>query len=231
MPFVMLKRQGSMTQALIVAPHNRKGPFMSILIVDDFEEQRELLAATLEEAGYRSLLFADSAQAALRHLGLESSSGPGEHIDVILMDLHMPDMDGLEACRRIRSDERLEYLPLIVVTAKTEASDIKAAYTAGATDYIRKPVIPVELVARVSMAMSLKEEFDNRAERERALAERAQQLGETVDELKALRGSLCVCSKCKRVKANAGLWQRLEDFLEEKLNANITSAVCNRCNP
>jgi len=203
---------------------------MSILIVDDFEEQRQLLATTLEEAGYRSLLFADSAQVALTQLGLESVSGPSEHIDVILMDLHMPDMDGLEACRRIRSDERLEHLPLIVVTAKTEASDIKAAYNAGATDYIRKPVIPVELVARVSMAMSLKEEFDNRAEREWDLTQRAQQLGDSVDELKRLRGSICICPKCKRVKSNVGLWQRLEDFLEEKLNANITSAVCNRCN-
>lgn len=202
---------------------------MSILIVDDFEEERQLLAVTLEKAGYRSLVFAESAEAALVQLGVGSSKAPMERIDIVLMDLHMPDMDGLEACRRIRSDERLEHMPVIVVTGKTESSDIKAAYNAGATDYIRKPVIPVELVARVSMAMSLREEFDNRAERERDLAERTQQLGKTVEELRLLGGNICLCPKCKRVKTITGLWQRLEDFLEEKLRARITSAVCNRC--
>ena len=204
---------------------------MSILIVDDFEEQRQLLAATLENAGYRSVLFAESAEAALARLGVGSSRAPVERIDIVLMDLHMPDMDGLEACRRIRSDERLEHMPVIVVTGKTESSDIKAAYNAGATDYIRKPVIPAELVARVSMAMSLREEFDNRTERERDLAERARQLGITVEELTAPAGHICLCPKCKRVKTVAGLWQRLEDFLEDKLRARITSVVCTRCSP
>ena len=193
---------------------------MRILIVDDFEDQRELLAMTLKEAGYRSLVFADSAQEALRQLGVGGGT-PENRIDIVLMDLLMPDMDGLEACRRIREEEQLQHLPVIVVTGKTEASDLTAAYTAGATDYIRKPVIPAELVARVSMAMSLKEEFDTRAERER-------ELDKTVQELKALRGSICLCAKCKRVKS-AGIWQRLEDFLEEKLNAKLTTGVCNRC--
>ena len=193
---------------------------MRILIVDDFEDQRELLATTLKEAGYRSLVFADSAQEALRQLGIGGDT-PENRIDIVLMDLLMPDMDGLEACRRIREQEQLQHLPVIVVTGKTEASDLTAAYTAGATDYIRKPIIPAELVARVSMAMSLKEEFDARAERER-------ELDKTVQELKALRGSICLCAKCKRVKS-AGIWQRLEDFLEEKLNAKLTTGVCNRC--
>jgi len=200
---------------------------MRILIVDDVEEQRELLAMTLELAGYRSIAFADSAKEALKQLGVGGGT-PENQIDIVLMDLLMPDMNGLEACRRIREEEQLQHLPVIVVTGKTEASDLTAAYTAGATDYIRKPVIPAELIARVSMAMSLKEEFDNRAERERDLAEQAKQLDKTIQELKALRGSICLCAKCKRVKS-AGIWQRLEDFLEEKLNAKITTGVCNRC--
>ena len=202
---------------------------MSILIVDDFEEQRDLLAATLTQAGYRSLMFAASASDALRQLGLGAPTAPPGRVDILLMDLHMPDMDGLEACRRIRSEERFEHLPVIVVTAKTDPDDIKAAYNAGATDYIRKPVIPAELVARVSMAMSLKEEWDNRVEREHELAEEAQRLGKAVQELKTLRGSICICAKCKRVKISEGFWQRLEDFLEEKLNAKITNGACNRC--
>ena len=202
---------------------------MSILIVDDFEEQRDLLAATLQAAGYRSLLFAASAAEALQYLGIGADGRSSERVDVVLMDLLMPDMDGLEACRRIRSEERLEHLPVIVVTAKTDGSDLTAAYTAGATDYIRKPVIPAELVARVSMAMTLKEEYDNREERERELDAKTKELGRTVQELKTLRGTLCLCAKCKRVRTSGGLWLRLEDYLEEKLNAKITSGVCTRC--
>ncbi|MCE9535152.1 MAG: response regulator [Nitrospirae bacterium] len=202
---------------------------MSILIVDDFEEQRDMLAATLQAAGYRSLLFAASAAEALQRLGIGADGRSSDRVDVVLMDLLMPDMDWLEACRRIRSEERLEHLPVIVVTAQTDGSDLTAAYTAGATDYIRKPVIPAELVARVSMAMTLKEEYDNREERERELDAKTKELGRTVHELKTLRGTLCLCAKCKRVKTAGGLWQRVEDYLEEKLNAKITSGVCTRC--
>lgn len=202
---------------------------MSILIVDDSEEQRELLAMTLKAAGYRSLLFAESAEDALIRLGIGVDSLPSGRIEVVLMDFLMPGIDGLEACRRIRSEERLKHLPVIVVTAKTEPPDILDAYTAGATDYIRKPVIPMELVARVSMAMTMREEYDNQKEHERELEGKTNELTRTMDELKTLRGTLCLCAKCKRVRTASGVWQRIEDYLEEKFSAKITSAVCNRC--
>ena len=202
---------------------------MSILIVDDSEEQRELLAMILKTAGYRSLLFAESAEEALKRLGIGADPHPSERIEVVLMDFLMPGMDGLEACRRIRSEERLKHLPVIVVTAKTEPPDLMDAYTAGATDYIRKPVLSMELVARVSMAMTMKEEYDNQEEHERELEAKTKELTRTVDELKTLRGTLCLCTKCKRVRTTSGVWQRIEDYLEEKLNAKITSGVCNRC--
>ena len=76
---------------------------MSILIVDDFEEQRELLGLTLKQAGYRSLVFADSAKDALKRLGIGGSAS-GDRIDVVLMDLHMPVMDGGEATKTIRRE-------------------------------------------------------------------------------------------------------------------------------
>jgi len=145
------------------------------------------------------------------------------------MDLVMPGMDGLEACRRLRSEERLKHLPVIVVTAKTDAPDLMDAYTAGASDYIRKPVIPVELVARVSTAMGVREEYDTLEERACELDVKTQELTRTVNELKTLRGTFCLCAKCKRVRMASGGWQRIEDYLEENLHAKITSGVSNRC--
>jgi len=202
---------------------------MSILIVDDSEEQRELLAVILKTAGYRSLLLVESAEEALKCLGIGADSLPSGRIEVVLMDLVMPGMDGLEACRRLRSEERLKHLPVIVVTAKTDAPDLMDAYTAGASDYIRKPVIPVELVARVSTAMGMREEYDTLEERACELDDKTQELTRTVNELKTLRGTFCLCAKCKRVRMASGGWQRIEDYLEENLHAKITSGVCNRC--
>jgi sigma-B regulation protein RsbU (phosphoserine phosphatase) len=202
---------------------------MSILIVDDSEEQQELLADTLRTAGYRAIRFADSAAGALQALGVGGPASPAAPVDIVLMDVRMPGMDGLAACRRIREDGRYDHLPIIVVTATSEGADITAAYTAGATDYIRKPVVPAELVARVSMAMTLKEEFAARTEREHDLAAQAHELGKKVHELKALRGTLSVCTKCKRVKTASGYWQRMEDYLEAALNATISSGICTKC--
>ena len=128
---------------------------MSILIVDDFEEQRELLAATLKQAGYRSLMFADSAKSALQQLGIGSPATPSAHVDIILMDLHMPDMDGLEACRLIRSDERLEHLPVIVVTAKAQSIDkVLGLHIAKVDDYIAKPFSPQDLMNSVEKVLN-----------------------------------------------------------------------------
>jgi CheY-like chemotaxis protein len=107
---------------------------------------------------------------------------------VILMDLMMSNIDGLEASRQIRSFERTEHTPIIVVTAKTDAADLRAAYTAGATDFLRKPIVPVELVARVSTAMSLKQELDARILREQELLTKTEELERANRELKSLRG-------------------------------------------
>lgn len=77
-------------------------------------------------------------------------------IDLILMDVLMPEMDGVEACRQIKSRPHLCDIPIIMVTAKTDLSNLQAAFAAGANDYITKPVNSMELLARASSALALK---------------------------------------------------------------------------
>ncbi|HZD12160.1 MAG TPA: response regulator, partial [Candidatus Binatus sp.] len=111
---------------------------MTILIVDDSRDEQELLSTRLRAAGYRSLMVADSAEAAFGMLGLDRAGQRTEEIDLILMDIMLPGVDGLEACRRIKATEWLQDIPIIVITVKTDEQDLLTAFAAGAMDYIRK---------------------------------------------------------------------------------------------
>jgi two-component system, chemotaxis family, response regulator WspR len=133
---------------------------MAILIVDDSPDIHSLLAATLETAGYNDLVFASSGEEALSVLGVEPE-GVARRIDLVLMDLLMPGMGGLEATRRIRV--RLgERVPVMMVTADTDPHALANAFHAGVADYVRKPVEPIELVARVNAAMARKRANERR---------------------------------------------------------------------
>jgi CheY-like chemotaxis protein len=168
---------------------------MSILIVDDSPDEVHLLSSLLEKAGYRSLLTANSAEEAFRTLGIDGSESSPAAVDLVLMDLVMPQTDGLEACRRIRAHPQLHDLPIIVITVKSDPADLCDAFTAGVTDFIRKPVNEVELVARVSAALTLREERECRKEREQQLIGRTEELERALQEAKVLRGLIPVCNR------------------------------------
>lgn len=112
---------------------------------------------------------------------LEERASPGGEpgVDLILMDIVMPRMDGIEATMRLKADERLRDIPVIMVTVRDEAASLERALEAGAIDYISKPVNRLELCARVRSVLRLKEETDRRKAREReleALTEKLEQL-------------------------------------------------------
>jgi two-component system, cell cycle response regulator len=80
--------------------------------------------------------------------------------DIILLDIMMPGLDGYDVCRLLKKDFDCKNIPVIMVTAKTEGSDIKKALELGAFDYIKKPVDEVEVIARIQSALRYKENFD-----------------------------------------------------------------------
>jgi len=146
---------------------------MKLLIVDDSSSQRMLLTSLLKVAGYTDLVTAESALAAFEHLGIEahSQSLSATNIDLIMMDIDMAEMNGIEACQHIKEVESLKDIPIIMVTGRTYAEDLEAAFAAGAIDYITKPPNKVELLARVRSVLKLKSEMDQRKARERELVE------------------------------------------------------------
>ncbi len=159
---------------------------MKILIVDDSPDSQLLIKAFLKPAGYTELLTAESACDAFKQLGMNNPSSVATEIDLILMDITMPEIDGIEACRLIKSFEYLRDVPIIMVTAVAQVKDLQKAFGAGAIDYIIKPPNKVELVARVSSALRLKHETDSRKAREDELLRVKQQLEEANRELQRL---------------------------------------------
>jgi phosphoserine phosphatase RsbU/P len=142
---------------------------MRILVVDDQEDSRDLTEGALLSAGYIDIVTAESGWTALKILDVGRASDEAPPVDLMLLDIVMPEMDGVEACARIRNDERYADLPIIMVTSLDDMNSLANAFVAGATDYITKPVNRVELVARVRSALRLKQELDRRLAREREL--------------------------------------------------------------
>ena len=149
---------------------------MSILLVDDSEDSRNLTKTFLKGAGYGEMVCCASAGEALDFLGLSGAILPNKDVELILMDIMMPVMDGIELTKIIKKNEAFSDLPVIILTARDTVEDLQLAFAAGAMDYIKKPFNKYELIVRIRSALRLKHETDMRKAREKELTEALHQL-------------------------------------------------------
>ncbi len=112
-----------------------------VLLVDDSNTVLMMEQMILKSTGLQIVVAHDGEEAVEKALA--------ESPDVIIMDIMMPKMTGLEACRRLRSQDATRSLPIILVTTKGQGQDIEAGYASGCTDYLTKPIDAVELVAKI----------------------------------------------------------------------------------
>ena len=134
----------------VVTRHMRERvqPKARVLCVDDNQLNREVITATLSDAGFH-VAIAENGRGAMETIEREA-------IDVVLLDLVMPEQDGNETLRLIRADPRYEFLPIIVLTSNRNAAQRQQAIVAGADDFINYPLNRLELVTRIQSLLRIK---------------------------------------------------------------------------
>ena len=213
---------------------------MNVLVVDDSAKERTLLQHLLTKGGYRKVSVAQSAGEALEKMRQDP---PSIKADVVLMDILMPEMDGIEACRAIKAEKRFKDIPVIMVTGLYDKENLESAFAVGATDYIVKPVKKWDLISRVQSAIRLKKEMEKRKERERELKkeirkrerlkkkqeELIRELKESMDKVKTLSGLLPICASCKKIRDDNGYWTQIENYIRDHSEAEFTHGFCPAC--
>jgi signal transduction histidine kinase len=127
-------------------------PRSSVLVVDDVTKNLQVVGSMLRNAGY-AVTAATTGPEALEGVRMRAP-------DLILLDLMMPGMDGIEVCRKLKSDTQTDQIPVIFVTASNEMEHLVKGFEVGAVDYVTKPFNPPELLARVRTHVELKQARD-----------------------------------------------------------------------
>lgn len=124
-----------------------------IAIVDDEEDIVELVSTHIEKAGYKTVKFYNGFD----FLNFLNKAQP----ELVILDLMLPDIDGIEICKKIKNNEKFSNIKVIMLTARSDESDRIVGLELGADDYVIKPFSPKELVARVKAVLRRNKEKDN----------------------------------------------------------------------
>lgn len=151
-----------------------------ILLVEDNKGQAQIITAFLIKQGYDVISVEDGASA------LKEATHPG--IDIILLDLILPDMDGNSVCRWLKEEPSTQDIPVIMLTTKGDVSDKVSGLNAGADDYLAKPFDNNELNARVAIRLKVKARQDDLKNKNVELGEQLSQMKDlaTIDPLTVL---------------------------------------------
>ena len=188
-------------------------PKKKLLVVDDVPENL-IIAYKILRKEYE-VIGANSGKDALQAISVNRP-------DLILLDVMMPDLDGLEVCRTLKKDERYRDIPVIFVTALSDESDESRGFEAGAVDYITKPFQPGILCRRVAVHLELT------AQKE-ALARKNRELQQALAKVKELSGLLPICMTCKKIRDDKGYWNQIETYIRDRSEAEFTHGICPEC--
>jgi PleD family two-component response regulator len=188
---------------------------MKVLIAEDDAISCRLLEARLSKWGYEVVKTVNGLEAFQQ---LSPKNAPR----IAILDWMMPEMDGVEVCRKIRSMPAKEGIYIILLTAKTTKENIVEGLIAGADDYLMKPFHDEELRARLQTGVRI-------TKLQSDLAARVIQLEDALSKVKQLQGLLPICSYCKKIRDDGDYWRGVESYISQHTDAEFSHSVCPGC--
>jgi DNA-binding response OmpR family regulator len=188
---------------------------MKVLIAEDDAISRRLLEAHLQRAGHEVVCTSDGGEA-WRLLNVDGAPR------LAVLDWMMPVIDGVEVCRLLRSDHRLDYVYVVLLTARGQREDLVDAFEAGADDYLIKPFDPIELRSRLTVGVRI-------IELQESLKAKVTELESTRTHVHQLQGLLPICMHCRKVRDDEDTWHKLETYIEQHSEARLTHSLCSDC--
>ena len=193
---------------------------MKILIVDDDPVNIGVLANALK----------DSYEICTAQDGYDAISLIKEQLpDLVLLDVMMPELDGLEVCRLIRSEGTFADMPIIFVTAVDSLEGEVRGLELGAVDYITKPVNISLMKLRVRNQLELRRHRNIVNEQNLLLTRQKQELEATLGRVKRLEGLISICMSCKKIRGENNAWQQVERYVSEHTDAVFSHGLCPEC--
>ncbi len=188
---------------------------MRILIAEDDPISCCVLKTALRKWGHEVVVTVDGRTASEILLGPDAPP-------LAVLDWMMPEMDGLEVCRRIRATQTDRSVYLILLTAKGKKEDIVAGLQAGADDYLTKPFDHGELYARIRVG-------ERTLDIQTRLADRVKELEEAISRVKQLQSLLPICCYCKKVRDDNDYWCQVESYLSVHADVRFSHGICPGC--
>lgn len=186
-----------------------------ILVAEDDSVSRRLLEATLTKWGFQVTTAADG-KVALEALCKDDAPR------LAILDWMMPEIDGIEVCRRLRQHPHGASTHVIILTAKGTKEDVVQGLESGADDYLTKPFDRGELRARVRVGLRV-------LEMQQTLADRVRELEDALSKVKQLQRLVPICSYCKKIRDDTNYWQQVDQYMSAHTEARFTHGICPDC--
>jgi len=188
---------------------------MKILIAEDDIISSRVLETTLVKWGHEVVVTRNGAEA---WTVLQQPDAPL----LAILDWMMPNMAGIEVCRKVRELELSIPAYIILLTAKTAREDVITGLNAGADDYLTKPFNREELRARLQVGV-------RSADLQKKLAAHVEELESALAQVKLLQGILPICSYCRKIRDDKNYWQQVESYVTEHSEAEFSHVICPDC--
>lgn len=188
---------------------------MRILIAEDDLVSRVVLERTLKSLGYDVVVTGDGRAALDLLCGCDAPQ-------LAILDWMMPELDGVEVCKRVRAVALPAPLYLILLTAKCQTDDVVQGLESGADDYLTKPFDRRELQSRIRVGeriLSLQNE----------LTDRVQALQHALAQVHQLQELIPICCYCKRIRNDENYWQQVEGYMASHTGVRFSHGVCPEC--